>query len=763
MSYDFSKLNDREFEALGASIIERGYGMNVETFKSGKDGGVDGRFWIDNDEGVIQCKHWLKTPYSTLISKLKDEEKAKVEKLSPKRYIFVTSKELSRVNKQEIKAIFEPFILRDDDIWGYEDLNSFLEKKENFDVVERHYKLWINSSNVLKVLMNAAIKGRSKSTLEDIKKHSAKYAVTNNHILGRQILDQKNVVIISGEPGIGKTTLADNLALEYVAKEYEFCDIEESISEAESIFNEKEGRLILFYYDDFLGSNIYDAINNSKDSHIVKFINRVKKDKNSKFILTSRTSILTKAHSQSSSFENHKIRENEFVLTVKKLTDLDKALILYNQLYYSSLEPEFIDQIYEAKRYKKIIEHQNFNPRVVEFITDSQRLNNINSSEYWNYILSSLNNPSEIWRSHFQNQTDGHMRALVLLTVFNNSRIDENLLRKAYNTFLKLRPITSGDHADNSFDSVRRLVVGSWLNRTKLDNGTFTYTLFNPSITDFILQTYASETDLVADILQSLETEISLEFVKNLSYPFSGELIKPKEIDSIQTKLFDFFYKDKLKVKNWDFMIMLAKLNPFTGACENLIEGFLREVIREENPSLTKISELFSLLAYSGLEIEDFNFLVHLLNEPLGEVELKELTDLIVECNVEDEAVLLLTKNLIESFLEDLFSDENNLDIDFNKHIYYEHYSEHEYEQVINTDGIENEIHECIDAQLKEFNSDALTILDIDSTAIFESHDANRMAQSFLESLEPDFNDHDSVGSYTSYDSGDDIDAVFER
>lgn len=46
MEYDFSKLNDREFEVLGASILENILTKRVEIFKSGRDGGVDGRFWI---------------------------------------------------------------------------------------------------------------------------------------------------------------------------------------------------------------------------------------------------------------------------------------------------------------------------------------------------------------------------------------------------------------------------------------------------------------------------------------------------------------------------------------------------------------------------------------------------------------------------------------------------------------------------------------------------------------------------------------------
>ncbi|WP_416242059.1 restriction endonuclease [Arenibacter sp. GZD-96] len=55
--YDFSKLNDREFEILAASVIAKEQNIKVEIFKSGKDGGVDGRFWIEvKKEGIIQCK-----------------------------------------------------------------------------------------------------------------------------------------------------------------------------------------------------------------------------------------------------------------------------------------------------------------------------------------------------------------------------------------------------------------------------------------------------------------------------------------------------------------------------------------------------------------------------------------------------------------------------------------------------------------------------------------------------------------------------------
>lgn len=58
-------------------------------------------------------------------------------------------------------------------------------------------------------------------------------------------------------------------AVHSIAKGFEFCDIEENIREAEILFRENEQKRILFYCDDFLGSNMYDTINNKGDSHIV--------------------------------------------------------------------------------------------------------------------------------------------------------------------------------------------------------------------------------------------------------------------------------------------------------------------------------------------------------------------------------------------------------------------------------------------------------------------------------------------------------------
>ncbi|QLL57866.1 nSTAND3 domain-containing NTPase [Empedobacter falsenii] len=763
MEYDFSKLNDREFEILAASVIEKTLTTKVEIFKSGRDGGVDGRFWIGNGkEGIIQCKHYLETPYTQLILKLKTDELAKVKKLNPSKYIFVTSQKLSRINKQEIKNIFQPYIITESDIWGKEDLNTFLSKRENQDIVERNYKLWITSTTVLEILYNSAIKGRSQSTIREIEEKSHRYIVTENHNKGLTILEENNVVILTGEPGIGKTTLANNLVINYIAKGYEFCDIEENISEAESLFRENEEKKILYYCDDFLGSNMYDAVNNKKDSHIVKFINRIRKDNNKKFILTSRTNILNKAYSLSHIFQNLKIRDNEFLLTIENLNNIDKAKILYNHIYHSKLSEQFIDVIYKNKRYKDIIKHRNFNPRIIEFITDSSVIGNIMPDNYWEHIIKSLDKPEIIWEGYFQNQTDDFVRALTFLTVFNNGKINEDNLRDSYNKYLNIHPVNFGDNSDKSFESVRKLATKSLLNRNQVNDENYEYVLFNPSIADFVLSAYAKEIDLICNILKSLDNQVSIDYLHTL---LISKKIANKYKSKILENLFDFFFESKLKDEDWDFLISLSYIDFLNDKVNKRIETFLNTLVNANNPKGEKLWELLMILSdfEPQIKFNNFRFLYNFISDIYDEDSLKKLFDFVDLNNIEDEHILMQIDILLDRYLRSIV-DNNDLDIDYAKYInqsynYYESYPEID----IDINGVEDEIRENLDSFLDGFNENVLEKISFSTSSIVSEIDVDSKVTRFLESYEPEY-DRDAHGGYYYGSSGeDDIDAIFER
>lgn len=510
--YDFKNLNDKEFEVLATDLLSKRDGVKYERFKPGRDGGIDGRYFsVSGKSTILQCKHWISTPLEKLIKNLKDKELLKIRKLNPDRYILILSHPLSVNDKDVIFKTLSPYIKTPADILGKEDLNDILSL--NGDIERRHYKLWIASSNVLSALLNKAILDRSDSLLEDIRSNSHIYVETENHSLALDKLDKLGTVIITGPAGIGKTTLAEQLLLHYTASGYSLFYISEEIKEAENAFTNDDNQI--FFFDDFLGRNYLEALSGHEGTHIVNFINRVKKNKNKKFILTSRSTILNQGKILIDVFENNNIKKNEFEISFDSFSILDKAKILYNHIWHSSLSAEHVDQLYLNKRYKDIINHRNYNPRIIKFITDSERLDDCDASKYWQYSKSLLENPAEVWSNPFEAQHDDFGRALILLVTLNSRAIEQAALSEAYARLLSL-PFASSMHGKKDYLQQLKHLVGSMLNRTILKNSSL-INLFNPSIGDFVLKRYSSDVPALRDAFTCLRSTSSIKTVIDLN------------------------------------------------------------------------------------------------------------------------------------------------------------------------------------------------------------------------------------------------------
>ncbi len=565
VDYDFSSLNDKEFENFSIELISKFKNKRFERFKPGKDGGIDGRYYNNGNSEIIQCKHYLKTGWSGLISSLKKEndnginEIKKVHILSPDKYIFITSLPLSPDNKKEIKTLFNPFIKADDDIYGQEDLNVLLS---NFPEIEkRYYKLWLTSSIVLEKLINSSIENRSDFLEEDIKEKSKYYVITDNHNEAIEKIEKSNVIIIAGEPGIGKTTLAEHIALQYINKDFKFYSISNDMKEAFSVMKKDEKQV--FYFDDFLGANYLKAIENKNDTEITNFINIVKRNSNKKFILTSRTNIINRGMMLSDTFRSKNLINNEFILEIEKLSDFDKAMILYNHIWYSELSEKYIEKLYEKKRYRTIINHKNFNPRLIEFITDINKIEyeNIKPEFYWEYIVDKLNNPQDIWQNTFDIQSDDFVRATVILTVFNGNNIAEDQLIRAYNDYIKLLGIYNSSNETKQFENVIRVAVKYFLNRNILVKNLpernvpekSEYNLFNPSIADYVINKYKNEIEIIKIVISVLKSVSSLKALK--------ELLKNKYITNKEySHIIEYSFEESYSLKDFDFLIELSHI-----------------------------------------------------------------------------------------------------------------------------------------------------------------------------------------------------------
>jgi hypothetical protein len=372
-AFDLKLLNDKEFELLVCDIIAKREGATVERFKLGKDQGVDGRFYVIGGLCVIQAKHWERSGLKALIAHLKSAEVLKVRALNPSRYIFATSVELSPADKAGIVAIFTDYIKSTLDVLGNDDIQSAL--LANVGIQRNCYKLWLSSFDNLRSVFMNGILGRSEFALRQIENEIEKYVITDAHAEGLRLLDGSHVAILTGEPGVGKTTVAEHLAMCSVAEGFDFIKIESSVEEAEDVWSPTEKQV--FFFDDFLGKNYLESLRRNEDSRIVGFIRRVNRSKNKRFILTSRSAVLNRGKQLTELYRINNIDKYEFELLVGRLRPLEKARILYNHIWFGMLPGTYVDEIYLSDRYMEVVKHRNYNPRLISYVTDVGKLSGV--------------------------------------------------------------------------------------------------------------------------------------------------------------------------------------------------------------------------------------------------------------------------------------------------------------------------------------------------------------------------------------------------
>ena len=109
--HDFKQLSSRDFEELTRDLLQAEWNVALEAFKTGRDKGIDLRR-ISMDEGttIVQCKHYVGSGYSNLLSHLRSSELEKLKSLQPQRYILVTSVELTPSNKDAIQELFRIYL-----------------------------------------------------------------------------------------------------------------------------------------------------------------------------------------------------------------------------------------------------------------------------------------------------------------------------------------------------------------------------------------------------------------------------------------------------------------------------------------------------------------------------------------------------------------------------------------------------------------------------------------------------------------------------
>ena len=380
-----------DFEELCRDIAQAETGYRFSAFGPGPDGGLDGRHSKDEHGIILQCKHYIGSSFSALRTAV-TKELEKLPILAPNRYILFTSQSLTPYRSDRLAELLGEYLKEPGDIWGQEDIVASLRRHPNIE--KSHPKLWLGSTAVLERILHSGLEAYTQATKHEITNELTVYARNESFEEAAKKLEEQQVLVISGPPGVGKTTLAKMLTYYYLSEGWKFCAIR---TLDEGFARIEDETPTIFFFDDFLGRIKLDQQSLlQRESAFATFVRRVRDSKNARFILTTRAHIFEEARRLSDYVDDKRFQLSKYLLDVGSYTRKIRAYILYNHLSASNLTQAHFQALLESDWLKRIIDHKNYNPRVIASAS-SDSIDIVAPSEYPSYLFKALESPELIW------------------------------------------------------------------------------------------------------------------------------------------------------------------------------------------------------------------------------------------------------------------------------------------------------------------------------------------------------------------------------
>ncbi len=493
--YDFRTLSPIDFELLIRDLLQAELGITMESFGPGKDGGIDFRFAMADQNVVVQAKHHVEGgPRSLLRAAMKED--SKVLKLAPCRYILVTSLSLTPELKRKIIQAMPSTPVSAGGIIGREDLNNFLGLHPH--VLRQHFKLWLTSTEVLERILHSAVYNRTDAELDRIRQLVPKFVHNASVAEAETILEDRGALIIAGEPGVGKTTLGRMLLWLHMEQNWKVFVVDD-LQEAMAVSTAGEKRLI--FLDDFLGQiSLTNELLGKVDQRLPVFLDRLRNNKDLRFILTTRRYLLNQAQIQSDKLSSPQVAASEMVLNVGVYTRIIKAKVVFNHIYFSDLVDEEKAKLLDGDFFLKMIDHRNFSPRLIELLTSADYYS-VGDESIQATVLRVLDNPSELWERPYRSHLSADARCLLWAIFFTGLYVGMDLCLQLF----KRIAATAGQQIAPA-DAVARFRTGlKELSGSFVKVGVQEISFANPGIRDFLSKVFIDD-HLLPVVVRSVST-----------------------------------------------------------------------------------------------------------------------------------------------------------------------------------------------------------------------------------------------------------------
>jgi hypothetical protein len=228
---------------------------------------------------------------------------------------------------------------------------------------------------------------------------------------------------------------------------------------------------------------------------LARFTRRIHTSPNARFILTTRAYIFEEARRFSEHLADQRLEISRYILDVGMYTRRIKARILYNHLLIAGTPQPHITALVRSGDIAKIVDHKNYNPRIIEWMTDVARIRSLEPSAYPAAFIDALGHPGHLWDIAFRTHISKLCQHLLFALFFSSEYgVAIDILRVAYEGLHPHLCTKYGEpHDPKDFEEALRILEGGFITVTGKN-----VRFVNPSLRDYLTE-YVKDLTLLSD------------------------------------------------------------------------------------------------------------------------------------------------------------------------------------------------------------------------------------------------------------------------